>query len=137
MQNIFKITLASLLLAISACSFANKSTVTVPINSNPQGADVSIDGKYFGQTPVFAELNPGQNHKATISKKGYSTANINMDTWYSLRNGDGADGKRCMADVSLIGFPYMVVLLFAPEKCAEFKQPDYFADLTGGMPTHQ
>lgn len=134
MHKFIKISISALLFAVSACSFANKSTVIVPINSNPPGAEVRIDGKYFGQTPVFAELNPGKNHKATVSKSGYNSANINLESWYSLRNGDGDDGKRCMSDVVLMGIPYMIVLMFAPEKCAEFKQSDYFVDLTGGKP---
>ena len=34
-----------------------------------------------------------------------------------------------MADVSAGGIPYFIVLLFAPEKCASFKQSEYFVDL--------
>ncbi len=122
------------LLAINACSFANKSTVLVPINSNPPGATVFIDGKNFGQTPAFAELTPNKNYKATISKQGYGSANIDMETWYSLRGMDNDDGKRCAADVAALIVPYFVVLMFAPEKCASFKQGDYFVDLAGGRP---
>jgi hypothetical protein len=55
-----------------------------------------------------------------------------METWYSLRNSDGVDGKRCVADVASFVLPYMIVLLFSPEKCGSFKQSDYFVDLTGG-----
>jgi len=129
MKNNLKLIPIIALLAVNACSFANKSTVTVPINSNTPGANVMIDGKNFGQTPAFVELNPGKNHQATISKEGYTPATINMDTYYSVRGGDGADGGRCMADFSAAAIPYFIVLLFAPEKCASFKQSSYFADL--------
>lgn len=122
------------LLTINACSFANKSTVIVPINSNPSGANIYIDGKNFGQTPAFVELTPNKNYKASISKLGYNTANVDMETWYSVRDGADADGGRCMADVASFIVPYLVVLLFAPEKCGSFKQSDYFVDLTGGGP---
>jgi hypothetical protein len=132
MKNTLKLLPVIALFVVNSCSFANKSTVTVPINSNPPGADVVIDGKNYGQTPLFASLNPGKNHKATISKKGYGSASIDMDTWYSMRDGEGDDGKRCMADIGSFLFPYFVVLLFAPEKCASFKQADYFVDLAGG-----
>jgi hypothetical protein len=134
MQNFIKICLSLLLFVLSACSFANKSTISVPINSNPPGADVYIDDQYFGQTPVFADLKPSKNYKARISKPGFGSTTIDMETWYSLRNSDGADGKRCVADVASFVLPYMVVLLFAPEKCGSFKQSDYFVDLTGGRP---
>ena len=105
----------------------------MPINSNPPGADVYIDGKNYGQTPAFIELKPSKNYKATISKRGYGSTNIDMDTWYSVRDGDGGDGGRCLAD-SVAVLPIMIVLLFAPEKCGSFKQSDYFVDLSGGKP---
>jgi hypothetical protein len=134
MQNTLKLLPVIALFIVNSCSFANKSTVTVPINSNPPGADVVIDGRNYGQTPAFVELKPSKNYKATISKRGYSSANINMDTWYSMRGGNGADGGRCMADVASFVLPYFIVLLFAPEKCGSFKQDDYFVDLAGGKP---
>ncbi|MES2678127.1 MAG: PEGA domain-containing protein [Pseudomonadota bacterium] len=131
MQNKLKLLPAIALFIVSSCSFANKSTVTVPINSNPPGADVVIDGKNFGQTPAFVELAPNKNYKATISKRGYGSANIDMETWYSIREGESGDGKRCLAD-SVAVLPIMMILLFAPEKCGSFKQSDYFVDISGG-----
>jgi len=130
MQNKIKLISAAILLVVSSCSFANKSTVVVPVNSNPPGADVVIDGRNYGQTPTFVELTPNKNYKATISKKGYGSANIDMDTWYSVRGGEDGDGKRCLADSAAV-LPIMMVLLFAPEKCGSFKQSDYFVDLAG------
>jgi hypothetical protein len=130
MKNIFKIFPVISLLIIESCSFANKSTVIVPINSNPPGASVMIDGKNYGQTPLFAELIPNKNYKAKISKAGYDSTTIDMESLYSLRGGESADGARCMADVVSLTIPYFVVLLFAPEKCGSFKQSDYFVDLS-------
>jgi len=134
MKNILKLLPVAALFIVNSCSFANKSTVTVPINSNPPGATVMIDGKNYGQTPAFVELKPSKNYKATISKRGYGSTSINMDTWYSMRGGKGGDGGRCMADVGAFILPYFIVLLFAPEKCGSFKQDDYFVDLSGGKP---
>ncbi len=133
MQNKLKLLLAIALFVVSSCSFANKSTVTVPINSNPSGANIVIDGKNFGQTPAFVELTPNKNYKATLSKDGYGSTNIDMETWYSLRSGSGADGSRCMADVGAFVLPYFIVLMFAPEKCGSFKKSDYFVDFSSGM----
>lgn len=133
MQKTLKLLPAIALLVINSCSFANKSTVTVPINSNPPGADVVIDGRNYGQTPAFVELKPSKNYKATISKQGYGSANIDMETWYSVRDGNSGDGGRCIAD-SMGVLPMMIVLLFSPEKCGSFKQADYFVDLSGGKP---
>jgi hypothetical protein len=132
MKNTLKLLPVLALFIVNSCSFSNKSTVTVPINSNPTGAIVMIDGKNYGQTPAFVELTPNKNYKTTISKRGYGSANINMDTQYSMRGGKGGDGGRCMADVGAFVLPYFIVLLFAPEKCGSFKQDDYFVDLSGG-----
>ncbi len=132
MKNILKLAPVVALFIVNACSFANKSTVTVPINSNPPGATVMIDGRNYGQTPAFVELKPSKNYLATISKRGYGSVNVNMETWYSVRDGQGADGGRCMMDLPVLGIPYFIVLLFAPEKCSSFKQSDYFVDLAGG-----
>ena len=129
MKNIINSLLIAVLFIINACSFANKSTITVPINSSPPGADVYVEGKNFGQTPAFVELTPDRNYKATISKEGYESVEIDMEAWYSLRGGSGADGKRCMMDVGSFILPYFIVLLFSPEKCGSFKQSDYFVDL--------
>ncbi|MFT7087730.1 MAG: hypothetical protein ACJAZX_001173 [Rickettsiales bacterium] len=133
MKNLFKLLPAIALISINACSFANKSTVKVPINSNPPGAMITIDGRNYGQTPALVELKPSKNYKATISKQGYSPVDIDMETWYSIRNSDGGDGGRCLAD-SLGILPMFIIVIFAPEKCGSFKQDDYFVDLAGRSP---
>ncbi|MCE3255054.1 MAG: hypothetical protein K0R25_548 [Rickettsiaceae bacterium] len=133
MKNLTKLLPIIALFVVNSCSFANKSTVVVPVNSNPPGANVVIDGRNFGQTPAFIELKPNKNYKASISKPGYSTVNIDMETWYSVRNGEGGDGGRCMADAVGV-LPMLIVLIFAPEKCGAFKQSDYFVNLSGVAP---
>lgn len=130
MKNLIKLSSVIALILINACSFANKSTVTVPITSNPPGANVIIDGRNYGQTPAFVELKPSKNYKATIMKDGYTSATIDMETWWSVRNGEGADGGRCVADSLPFAIPYFIVALFAPEKCASFKEDNYYVDLT-------
>lgn len=130
MKNLIKLFSVSALILVNACSFANKSTLTVPVNSNPPGASVIIDGRNYGQTPAFVELKPSKNYKATIMKDGYAPATIDMETWWSVRNGEGADGGRCIADSIPFAIPYFIVAIFSPEKCASFKKDDYYVDLT-------
>ncbi|MFT6219826.1 MAG: hypothetical protein ACJA02_000207 [Myxococcota bacterium] len=129
MNNLLKLSMVAILFIANSCSFANKSTVTVPMNSNPPGARIVIDGESYGKTPAFVSLKPNKNYKATFSKQGYESATVDMETWYSMRGGKSADGARCMADVASFILPYFIVLLFASEKCGSFKQTDYFADL--------
>ena len=131
MKNFIKAFLVSLLFVINSCSLLNKSTVTVPINSNPPGAIVTIDGVNMGVTPALVELKPNKNYQAKVSKRGFGSTTIDMETWWSVRDGKGADGARCMADTVLMGLPYMIMLLIAQEKCGSFKKESYTANLVG------
>ncbi len=44
---------------------------TLLVKSRPSGANVSVDGKYRGQTPVTVSLSPGQKYLVQLSKAGY------------------------------------------------------------------
>ena len=62
---------------------------TMSINSNPEDADIMVDGDYMGRTPQTFEIRTGQ-HKVSLTKPGYTavsktvfvtegiTANVNM-----------------------------------------------------------
>ncbi|HKL63129.1 MAG TPA: PEGA domain-containing protein [Woeseiaceae bacterium] len=41
------------------------------VRSNPPGANVTVDGRYRGQTPVRISLAPGRRHTIGLSKAGY------------------------------------------------------------------
>jgi hypothetical protein len=45
---------------------------TVAVKSTPDGADITLDGKYVGSTPSTMRLAPG-DHAITIEKSGFST----------------------------------------------------------------
>jgi len=42
--------------------------------SEPAGASIALDGRYAGTTPATLALPPGQDHRVTVSKRGYGTA---------------------------------------------------------------
>lgn len=44
------------------------------IESEPPGASVALDGRYAGTTPATLSLDPGKDHRVTVSKRGYGTA---------------------------------------------------------------
>ncbi|RIK80243.1 hypothetical protein DCC62_04085 [candidate division KSB1 bacterium] len=46
--------------------------VTLQINTSPSGADVIIDDRYYGQSPVKIAVSSGQNHIVQISRAGYA-----------------------------------------------------------------
>lgn len=50
----------------------------VPIDSNPQGANVTVSSGYRGITPCSFELERNKDHVIKISLKGYRTAQIQL-----------------------------------------------------------
>lgn len=49
-----------------------KSDGKLNINSQPEGANVTISGKYYGQTPLSLALPPQENYQLVATKAGYS-----------------------------------------------------------------
>lgn len=43
------------------------------VNSIPRGANVTVNGRYRGQSPVTIALSPGVNYEIGLSKAGYGT----------------------------------------------------------------
>lgn len=72
----------------SMTSAASPQTCTVDIKSEPEGADITIDGKYSGSTPSALKLIAG-SHVLDVTKTGFSKwertisieagGNINVD----------------------------------------------------------
>ena len=50
----------------------NTTQGTVEITSDPEGAEIEIDGAFTGDTPRSRTLKPGE-HKITLRKKGYAS----------------------------------------------------------------
>jgi hypothetical protein len=49
---------------------ANVEAATVVVNSTPDGADITVDGKYVGTTPSTLRLSPG-DHGVSVEKPGF------------------------------------------------------------------
>ncbi len=66
-------------LAGSGCAllFGSKTT-NAPMNSDPPGAEVFVDGHRVGQTPMTFELNHRQDHVITFRKAGYKEASCTI-----------------------------------------------------------
>lgn len=50
----------------------------VPIDSNPQGAEVTVSSGYRGITPCSFELERNKQHVINIAKEGYKTAQVTL-----------------------------------------------------------
>ena len=51
--------------------FPNKHMVVLQINTAPTGADVIVDDKYIGQTPLRVQIDRDNDHILQLSLKGY------------------------------------------------------------------
>ena len=113
------------LLALVSCSLANKTIVPVSINSNPSGADLYIDGSYYGRTPITLNIEPKKDYNATLMKQGYGKSSLTLETWYSVReNRGGADQARCVLDA--LGVMLIIPAFgFYSVHCRDFKIPSY------------
>jgi hypothetical protein len=75
----FEITLYASGVPASVSLAANAPrSLSININSVPQGATVSLDGKEIGTTPKIAEVAIGK-HTLTFSKEGYNTGHFPLE----------------------------------------------------------
>ena len=67
-----------------------KSDGKVSIRSSPSGANVNINGRYRGQTPVQLTLAPAREYEVKLSKAGYEplirTISVQPEGDLSLNN---------------------------------------------------
>jgi len=63
-------------LAGGCASIVKGTTQTVPIASNPEGADILVDGQLVGQTPASVEIKRKRDHIVTLRKTDYRTVSI-------------------------------------------------------------
>lgn len=67
-----RLTAFLLLLSLSGCAaIFNDTRETVTFDSNPRGAQVSVNGVPIGATPVAAELTNEDDHQIQVSAPGY------------------------------------------------------------------
>ncbi len=68
---------------LSGCATVIKgSSQSINFSSEPQGADVIIDGNLMGKTPTIVTLKKNKYKSAIIKKEGYESATIMLKTAY-------------------------------------------------------
>jgi hypothetical protein len=84
----------TLLVVFTGCATIVKGTTqTIPVSSDPSGADVRLDGLLYGQTPTTLEVKRKRNHLILIEKTGYQpksvpiTKNIGGAVWGNILAG--------------------------------------------------
>ena len=73
-KNIISYILCILLsVCFMGCSIFAPKTQMIGLYSTPEGARVSVDGKYVGVTPTSYHVSRGDDHIVEFSKTGYQT----------------------------------------------------------------
>ncbi len=68
-----------LFLLTSSCATVFKGNSNkVNFNSNPQGAQILVNGNYMGDTPIRLKLESKQNYSIEFRKEGYKTKTFNI-----------------------------------------------------------
>lgn len=128
MKSLFKnLVLISVLCFASSCAYMfNSKTADVIISSNPSGADIIIDGRSYGRTPTTLNLEP-KNYTAVITKEGYGSAQVQIESWQAVRRKSG-EGGRCVADAvgSILILPMFSLWSIY---CRDFKEPEYSVNI--------
>ena len=88
------LTLASVLLTLSGCATITRGTKdTLVVESDPAGANVSLSNGLTGKTPTSFKLPRKENLVVTISKEGYETLTVNVNSQVSGAGGAGMAGN--------------------------------------------
>jgi hypothetical protein len=71
--------IASLFLLTSSCATIFKGNSSkINFNSNPQGAQIYVNGNYMGDTPILLKLESKQAYNIEFRKEGYKTKAFNI-----------------------------------------------------------
>jgi hypothetical protein len=71
--------IVSLFLLTSSCATIFKGNSSkINFNSNPQGAQIYVNGNYMGDTPILLKLESKQTYNIEFKKEGYKTKAFNI-----------------------------------------------------------
>jgi hypothetical protein len=117
-------------LLFTSCARLNEDRVTIKIHSYPANADLYVNNAYYGKTPIDISLLPdSRDYKATIIGKDYRKT-IDLETWYSVREGRGSENTRCVLD-AFGSFLILPMASFLSIKCRDFKKREYLINAYG------
>jgi len=125
MKNNFKQLAIIAIFFLANCSMAmNEKTTDLTILSNPPGAQIYIDGDYYGVTPKTLNIEPKKSTmQGMVIDKNQNQQSFEIETWYAVR--EGKEGKNCLLD-SMGMMLVLPAFSFFSSYCRDFKQKEYF-----------
>ena len=112
-------------LILSSCSFFNKKTVELGVDSFPRGAEIYVNDQYHGVTPAVINI-PPKDGFVTLNKRGYGTTSFKTPIFIGAvrthANGSvDADGVRCILDMVSVFFSVGAYT----GRCSDFKEKQH------------
>lgn len=80
-----KIILSLAVVALVGCKPPQVLKQSIPVSSNPSGAEVSVDGLVVGKTPIRLHLERNENHIVTLRLAGYRQEDVVVKKVYQER----------------------------------------------------
>ncbi len=74
----FIIALCSILMLLQSSCTTPVAMQHIPISTTPHGAQVYVNGKYKGDTPLAVDLERNQDHLITLIKENYQLKDISI-----------------------------------------------------------
>ncbi len=73
MKKVLSVFLMVVMLSLetSCASYMRGTQQGIDVFSNPKGADVTVDGRFVGKTPLTAQVKRKRRHQIKIMKEGY------------------------------------------------------------------
>lgn len=102
--------------------FSTGCASTVRITSNPEGADVTVDGRYIGQTPTTYTDTAVilSTRQVRVEKPGYRTTETTISRDGDLNVGALVGGIVCLVPfLWLLDYPSVVTYELRPESRAD------------------
>jgi hypothetical protein len=108
------------------------NTHKIFISSNPSKAQVYVDGKFVGLSPLYTDLEKGENHNVSLILSGYKATIV---PFYATPRST-INSKLCALDYTLgwllLGIPIEIDKIFAPKKCTFFNKDSAYVDMKAG-----
>jgi hypothetical protein len=71
--------IVSALVFQSCTTILKRKSQVIPVTSNPVGAEITVDGKEMGSTPLGLKLSKKRSHVIRVDKQGYNPLEIRIN----------------------------------------------------------
>ncbi|NHN37694.1 PEGA domain-containing protein [Pseudomaricurvus alcaniphilus] len=82
-----------------------KADGLITLNTTPSGANITIDGQFYGRTPLQVELAPEQKYSLTLLKEGYQPLHASLSPQSGAEQALSYSLKPTLGDIQISATP--------------------------------